>query len=62
MGDRVGQFNMNYRPGMTIKGHALTDFIAEFIYYDTTKVAGIMDCADVVKEVETEKGITSAVR
>ena len=37
---------------MAIKGQALTDFIAEFSYIDTTEVAGTTNNAEVAKVVE----------
>ena len=44
---------------MEIKGQTLADFIAEFTYSDTTKVARTTDNAEVVKELEIEKSKTS---
>ena len=51
----MGQFDINYRPHIAIKGQALTDFIVEFTYSDTTKVASIIGSAKVAKGVETKK-------
>ena len=51
----LGQFDVNYRPRTVIRGHALADFITEFTYSDTTKVAGTTCNAKVAKGVETEK-------
>ena len=53
---------MSYRPHTTIKGQALTDFIREFTYFDIIEVAGTIDNAEVAKELETEKGRTSATK
>ena len=53
---------MNYRPRMEIKGQALTDFIAEFIYSDTIEATSMTSSAKVVKGVETKKGRTSTTK
>ena len=58
----LGQFDMNHHPRTAIKGQAFTNFIEEFTYFDTTKVASTTNCVEVVKEVETKKGITSTAR
>ena len=55
---KLGQFDVNYRPCTMIKGHALADFIVEFTYFDTTKVASTIDNAEEAKGVEMEKGRT----
>ena len=52
----LGQFDVNYRPRTTIKGHALADFIAEFTYVDTNEVAGTTRGAATTKVVETGNG------
>ena len=49
MGDRVGQFKVNFCPRMAIKGQPLSDFIAEFIYSNTTKVTGMVNNAEASK-------------
>ena len=46
---------MNYRPHTAIKGQALVSFIAEFTYFDTAKVDGTIDNAEVAKGVKIEK-------
>ena len=51
----LGQFDINYRPCTTIKGQALTDFVTEFTYFDTTEVDGTIGNVKAVKGVETEK-------
>ena len=53
---KLGQFAMNKWPRMEIKGQALTVFIVEFTYSDTTEVAGMTNNAKAMKGVETEKG------
>ena len=58
----LGQFNVNYRPRTTIKGHALTDFIVEFTYSNTIEVVGTTDNIGVMKGVEIEKGTMSVAR
>ena len=45
---------------MAIKGQTLADFIAEFTYSDTTKVAGTIGNVEAVKGVEMKKGKVSA--
>ena len=45
----LGQFDINYRPQIEIKGQALTDFIAVFTYSNTTKVARTTDNAEAAK-------------
>ena len=60
MDDRVGQFDVNYHPRMTIKGQAMTDFIAEFTYASTAKVAGMKNDAEAAKVVEVRDNKGSA--
>ena len=40
MSDRVGQFEVNFRLQMVIKGQVLVDFIAKFSYSNTAEVIG----------------------
>ena len=47
---------------MAIKGQALANFIEEFTYVNTTKLAGMTSNAEVSKVDETRNGETSAVR
>ena len=51
---------MNFNPRIATKGQALTDFIAEFTYASTAKVAGTTDNAEAAKVVEArdKKGST----
>ena len=56
MGNRVGQFDVNYWPRTVIKRQALANFIAEFTYSNITKVAGMIGSTEAVKRVEMEKG------
>ena len=58
----MGQFDVNYKPDTVIKRHTLADFIAKFIYSNTTEVAGIAGNTEAMKEVETEKGRASATK
>ena len=44
---------------MTIKGQALANFIVEFTYADTTKVAGRTSDNEATKVVETGNGENS---
>ena len=53
----LGQFDMNFRPQKAIKGQALADFI----YVDTTKVAGTTDNAEAIKVTEAQKGKNSTL-
>ena len=46
---------MNYRPRTTIKGQALTNFIVEFTYSNTTEVAGTIGNVEAMKGVEMKK-------
>ena len=48
------QFTLNFCPRTVIKGQALTDFIVEFTYTNTAKVAGSTDSAEVAKVVEAD--------
>ena len=57
----LGQFNVNFRPRTTIKGHALADFIAEFTYTSTAEVARMTDMAEAAKVVEAEDKENSAL-
>ena len=52
---------MNYHSQTMVKGKTFANFIVEFTYFDTTEVDGTVDYTEAVKEVEMEKGITSAV-
>ena len=56
MGNRVGQFDVNYWPRTVIKRQALANFIAEFTYSNITKVAGMIGSTEAVKRVEMDKG------
>ena len=58
----LGQFDIDYKPRTEIKGQALADFIAEFTYYNTTKVVGTTDIADAMKEVEMKGDGTTTKR
>ena len=49
-------------PRTAIKGHALINFIAEFTYSYTTKVAGTTGNAKAAKRVETKNGRTFATK
>ena len=62
MGDRVGEVQSELSISNGDKGQALTDFIAEFNYSDTTEVVGTVDYVEIAKEVETERGETSATK
>ena len=46
---------------MTIKGQALANFIVEFTYSNTTKVASTIGNAEALKGVEMKKGRTSTI-
>ena len=48
----LGQFNVNFHSRTGIIGQALTDFIIEFTYASTAKVAGIVDGIEAAKVVE----------
>ena len=54
MGDRVGAVQCELSP-LNSDLSPLNDFIAEFTYFDTTEVAGIVDNAEAVKGFETRK-------
>ena len=58
----LGQFDMNYRPQIVIKGQALADFILEFTYFNTTKIVGTTSNTEAVKEIEMEKGKASVIK
>ena len=53
----LGQFNLNYKPNMAIKGQVLTNFIVKFTYSNTTKVAGTTGSAKATKGVEMGMGM-----
>ena len=46
---KLGQFDVNFLSRTTIKGQALANFIANFIYFDATKVTGIANSAKATK-------------
>ena len=45
----LGQFDVNFRPQMAIKGQALIDFTVEFTYAGTAEVVGTAHNAEAVK-------------
>ena len=49
MGDRVGQFEVNFCPRMTIKRQVLANFIVEFTYSNTAEVTGITNSTEAAK-------------
>ena len=48
----LGQFDVNFRPRMAIKGKALADFIAKFTYTNTVEVAWTTYNAEAAKVAE----------
>ena len=58
----LGQFDINYRPWIVIKGQALIDFITEITYSNIVEVARTVDNAEVAKEVEMEKSEVSTTK
>ena len=57
----LGQFDVNFRPWMAIKGQALTDFIVEFTYVNAAEVAGTADNAEAAKVEESLREKNSAL-
>ena len=50
--NELGQFEVNFRTRMAIKGQALADFIVEFTYADIVVVARTTDNTEVAKVAE----------
>ena len=57
----VGQFDVNYRPEITIKGQVFADFIAKFTYADASEIARMTNNAKAAKVVGIGNGETPAV-
>ena len=54
----LSQFDICHRIGTTIKGQALTDFITEFTYSNTTEVVRTTNVVKARKEVKMERIVT----
>ena len=51
----LSQFDISYKPWTAIKDQALVDFIAEFTYNETTKLARTANAAEAAKVIKKAK-------